>query len=55
MGVPEAARYLGIMDRTLYRLIDSEEIPAYKLGRVIRMKREDVDAWLEASGSEVET
>lgn len=48
MGVPEAAEYLGVVVRTVYGLINTEEIPAYKLGRVIRLKREDVDAWLES-------
>jgi excisionase family DNA binding protein len=40
---------LGITLRTLYRLIDEGQIPAYKIGRVIRMKEEDVDAFLERS------
>ncbi len=48
MGVPEAAEYLGVVVRTVYRLIDTGEIRAYKVGRVIRMKRDDVDAFLNA-------
>ena len=31
-----------------YGFIDKGQIPAYKLGRVIRLKREDVDAFLES-------
>ncbi|MGI8574500.1 MAG: helix-turn-helix domain-containing protein [Egibacteraceae bacterium] len=45
----EAARYLGITPRTLYRLIDEGQIPAYKFGRVIRLKRSDVGAFIEGS------
>jgi excisionase family DNA binding protein len=48
MGVPEAAEYLGVRPRTLYRRIDLGEIPAFKIGRVIRIRKEDVDAFLEA-------
>ncbi len=48
MGVPEAAEYLGVVVRTVYRLIDTGDIPAFKVGRVIRMRREDVDAFLES-------
>ncbi len=48
MGVPEAAEYLGVAMRTVYKFLDQGLIPAYKLGRVIRMKRADVDAFLEA-------
>ena len=36
IGVPEAAEYLGVMPRTVYRRIDLGEIPAFKIGRVIR-------------------
>jgi excisionase family DNA binding protein len=47
LGTQEAARHLGITPRTLYRLIDEGEIAAYKLGRVLRLKLADVDAFLE--------
>src|SRR3954468_17990094 len=34
MSTGEAARRLGVTVRTLYRLIDEGELPAYKFGRV---------------------
>ena len=43
MGTTDAMAYLGVTLR-LYRLIDEGHIPAYKFGRVIRLKREDVEA-----------
>lgn len=43
----EAARRLGITPRTLYRLIDEGKVPAYKLGRVIRLKLHEVDAFVD--------
>lgn len=49
MGTPEAAEYLGVVLRTLYRLIDRGEVPAYKVGRVIRVRQADLDAFLEAN------
>jgi excisionase family DNA binding protein len=49
LGTQEAARHLGITARTLYRLIDTGEIPAYKLGRVLRIKLSDVDRFLEGA------
>lgn len=48
LGTQDAARHLGITPRTLYRLINEGEIPAYKLGRVLRIKQSDVDAFLES-------
>lgn len=47
LGTQEAARYLGITPRTLYRLIDEGQVAAYKMGRVIRLKASDLDAFLE--------
>ncbi|MDP9419427.1 MAG: helix-turn-helix domain-containing protein [Actinomycetota bacterium] len=47
-GTPDAAAYLGVTLRTLYRLIDEGKIPAYKVGRVIRLRRAEVDAFVES-------
>jgi excisionase family DNA binding protein len=49
LSTTEVRDRLGITLRTLYRLIDEGQIPAYKIGRVIRMKADDVDAFLERS------
>ena len=48
VGVPEAAAYLGIIQRTLYRMIDKGQLPAYRLGRVIRLRWDDIDGFIEA-------
>lgn len=45
-GTPKAAELLGIGQRALYRLIDEGAIPAYKLGRVVRVRREDLERYL---------
>lgn len=49
LGTTEAAEQLGIGLRTLYRLIDAGELPAYKFGRVIRLKATDVSAYVESA------
>ncbi|HEX4868681.1 MAG TPA: helix-turn-helix domain-containing protein [Acidimicrobiales bacterium] len=49
LSTQDAARRLGVTPRTLYRFIDVGELPAYRLGRVIRLKAEDVDRFIEAS------
>ena len=49
LGTPEAAERLGITQRTLYRLIDEGQVPAYKMGRVLRVKASDLDVFLEQS------
>lgn len=49
LSTQEAARRLGVTPRTLYRFIDLGELPAYRLGRVIRLKADDIDTFIEAS------
>lgn len=47
LSTREAARRLGLTARTLYRLIDNGELPAYRFGRVIRLQAAEVDAFIE--------
>ena len=49
MSTGEAARRLGVTVRTLYRLIDEGELPAYKFGRVIRLQENEVDEFISHS------
>lgn len=49
MSTGEAAKRLGVTVRTLYRLIDESQLPAYKFGRVIRLQRQQVEAFIESS------
>ncbi len=49
LSTADAADRLGINTRTLYRLIDAGEIPAYKFGRVIRVQGKDVEAFVEGA------
>jgi excisionase family DNA binding protein len=48
LSTAEAARRLGITTRTLYRFIDEGQLPAYRFGRVIRLKEDEVDAFIES-------
>jgi len=48
MSTKEAAEHLGVTLRSLYRFIDEGALPAFKFGRVIRLKADDVDAFIEA-------
>jgi excisionase family DNA binding protein len=43
----EVLEYLQVNLRTVYRLIKSHSIPAVRVGRQWRFKKQDIDAWLE--------
>ncbi len=47
LSTKEAAARLGITLRSLYRFIDGGELAAYKFGRVIRLKEDDIDRYIE--------
>jgi excisionase family DNA binding protein len=49
MSTQEAARRLGVTPRTLYRFVDEGELPAYRMGRVFRLQKADVDSFIERS------
>jgi excisionase family DNA binding protein len=49
LSTAEASKRLGIGLRTLYRLIDEGQLPAYKFGRVIRLQEEELDAFIQQS------
>jgi excisionase family DNA binding protein len=48
LSTAAAAKRLGVTPRTLYRFIDADDLPAYRFGRVIRLKQTDVDSFIEA-------
>ncbi|HMQ28162.1 MAG TPA: helix-turn-helix domain-containing protein [Acidimicrobiales bacterium] len=48
LSTADAAKRIGITPRTLYRFIDNGELPAYRFGRVIRLKESEVDAFIES-------
>ena len=41
----DAARQLGVSFRELYALIDAKALPAYKVGRDIKLRQADIDAY----------
>jgi len=46
MTLKEVAKYLGVHDITIYRLIKETNIPAIKLRGQWRFKKDVLDAWL---------
>jgi len=47
LNADQVASYIGIHKITLYRLIKSKKIPAFKIGRQWRFKKETLDKWME--------
>ena len=43
----ELVRWLGLGRTKTYEMLRSGEIPSYKSGRIRRIRRPDVEEWLE--------
>ncbi|PTX47839.1 excisionase family DNA binding protein [Melghirimyces profundicolus] len=47
MNIEEAAQYLSISERTLYKMVKENRIPARKVGRQWRFHKDALDSWLK--------
>lgn len=47
LTVPEAAKMLRISRNLAYELVARNELPAIRLGRVIRVPKHGLEAWLD--------
>lgn len=51
LSVEEIARYLGVSKDTIYNWINGKNMPAHKIGRLWKFKREQVDEWVKSGGA----
>jgi excisionase family DNA binding protein len=51
LSTKELCKYLGVCNNIVHKWIKYNEMPAYKMGRLWKFKKEQVDAWLKAGGA----
>jgi excisionase family DNA binding protein len=51
MDIHRASQYLGISRETLYKYLNEERIPAFKLGNRWRLKKTVLDRWMESEST----
>src|SRR5947209_87450 len=49
MSTKEACEALSVSLRTLYRFIDVGDLPAYRMGRLIRLRRHELEQFIADS------
>ena len=47
LSVDDVCEYLGIGRDTIYKWIAAKSLPAYRLGRLWKFKKKEVDKWIE--------
>jgi excisionase family DNA binding protein len=51
-SVEDVAKHLGVAKDSVYRWIDTRDLPAHKIGRLWKFKLTEVDAWVRAGGAD---
>ncbi len=52
LSVDEIAAYLGVKRDTVYSWISNKDLPAHRMGRLWKFKRQEVDEWVHAGGAD---
>ncbi|HEB94385.1 MAG TPA: DNA-binding protein [Gammaproteobacteria bacterium] len=47
LTIKEVAGYLKVNERTIYRLVNKGDIPAFKVGNAWRFERDKIVLWME--------
>ena len=55
LSVMEIAEYLGVRRETIYKWLERKKMPAHKVGRLWKFKRDEVDAWVRQGGGSDDT
>mgnify|MGYP003747702347 FL=1 len=51
LSVDEIAAYLGIKRDTVYKWIAEKNMPAHRMGRLWKFRKNEVDEWVKTGGA----
>lgn len=51
LSVDEIAAYLGIKRDTVYKWIAEKQMPAHRMGRLWKFRKDEVDEWVKSGGA----
>ncbi len=51
LSVGDICTYLGVSNDTVYRWIEKQDMPAHRVGRLWKFKKDEVDVWVKAGGA----
>jgi len=53
VNVQEIANYLELRKSSIYSLVEKKGIPHYRVGRLVRFKKAEIDEWMKEQKEEV--
>jgi len=51
LSIREICEHLGVSSDTVYKWIDAYQMPAHRMGRLWKFKKDEVDEWVKAGGA----
>lgn len=51
LSVDEIGTHLGVKRDTVYKFINEKGMPAHKVGKLWKFKKDEVDEWVKAGGA----
>ena len=51
LSVADISEYLGVKKDTVYKWLSKKTIPAHKVGRLWKFKKDEVDEWVRSDGA----
>lgn len=51
LSVDEIGKHLGVSNDTVYRWIDKHSMPAHRVGRFWKFKKDEIDEWVRKGGA----
>lgn len=54
LKLQEVAKYFKVDEKTVYRMVQSNKLPAFKVGNQWRFLRNDIFKWIESKSTVVE-
>ena len=52
LGIQDLSLYLAIKPSTIYAMVGERTIPHFRIGKLIRFKRSEIDLWMEENRQE---
>ena len=51
LSIHDICTYLGVSNDTVYKWLNKHQMPAHRLGRLWKFKKNEVDEWVKAGGA----